>query len=143
MRPLWEVSREDAREYCVSLSLEPREDASNMSLAYQRNRVRLELLPAMRKLNPRVDDALLRLASAAAQDDDYIATTAHETFARIAECSCDRVRVESSGFLEASAAVQTRSSSSPSHICPAARETCPRSTFSPSATSLRPCGTAD
>jgi len=108
VRPLWEVSREDAREYCVSLSLEPREDASNMSLAYQRNRVRLELLPAMRKLNPRVDDALLRLASAAAQDDDYIATTAHETFARIAECSCDRVRVESSGFLEASAAVQTR-----------------------------------
>ncbi len=108
VRPLLEVSRADAREYCGSLGLEPREDASNASLAYQRNRVRLKLLPEMRQVNPRVDDALLRLASSAAQDDDHIAETARGIFEGIAQCNRDQVRIKLPGFLGASAAVQAR-----------------------------------
>ena len=55
--------------YCRELGLEPREDATNESPAHLRNRVRLELLPLMRELNPAVDLALLRLAGLAAEDD--------------------------------------------------------------------------
>ncbi len=108
VRPLLAVSRRDAREYCRALALEPREDASNDSVAYVRNRLRLELLPAMRELNPRVDEALLRLGSLAAEDDDHLMSIAREQWERLATPFNDSVGIELSGFLELPPSVQSR-----------------------------------
>ncbi len=108
VRPLLAVSREEAREYCRYLSLGFRDDASNESVAYLRNRIRLELLPFMRQLNPRFDDALLRLAGAAVEDDNHLRTAALEVWERIVTLSPDCVRIDLAGFMEASSAVQSR-----------------------------------
>lgn len=64
-RPLLVTSRAETEAYCKQNGLEPRRDASNVSLAYTRNRVRHELLPVMRTFNPAVTEALTRLASSA------------------------------------------------------------------------------
>jgi len=66
IRPLLEVSREQTEGYCREFDLNPRIDISNFSLAHTRNRVRHELVPALKRYNRNVDAALLRTADAAA-----------------------------------------------------------------------------
>ena len=71
-RPLLGVTRAQTYAYCAALGLQPRQDASNLSLEHTRNRIRLELMPMLERFNPAARDALLRLASNAAEDADYI-----------------------------------------------------------------------
>ena len=71
-RPLLGVSRAQTYAYCAALDLQPRQDASNLSLEHARNRIRLELMPLLERFNPAARDALLRLARNAAEDADYI-----------------------------------------------------------------------
>jgi tRNA(Ile)-lysidine synthase len=72
VRPLLEVTKEETIAYCREEGLEPLEDPSNRSPAYRRNRLRHEVLPVLRRYNPRLDRALLRLAAAAAADREAI-----------------------------------------------------------------------
>lgn len=71
-RPLLGVSRAQTYAYCAALGLQPRHDETNLSVERARNRIRLELLPLMERINPAARDALLRLASNAAEDGAYI-----------------------------------------------------------------------
>ena len=71
-RPLLGVGRNDTHAYCAANRLRPRRDPSNRSPAMTRNRVRHTLLPALRRFNPRVDAALVRLARAAAEADAFL-----------------------------------------------------------------------
>ncbi len=72
VRPLLCLSREDTEASCREAGLEPIQDPSNRSRAYLRNRIRAELLPLLRSYNPRVDEALIRLADAAATDVELL-----------------------------------------------------------------------
>ncbi len=72
IRPLLSLSRADTERCCREAGIEPIEDATNRSLAHLRNRVRHELLPLLRQYNPRIEQALVRLSSAAASDIDTI-----------------------------------------------------------------------
>jgi tRNA(Ile)-lysidine synthase len=67
-RPLLCLRRQETARYCQEEGLEPVLDPSNISPAFLRNRVRLELLPLLRQYNRRIDSALLRLAEAARAD---------------------------------------------------------------------------
>lgn len=67
-RPVLALRREEMRRYCREHRVEPRDDPTNEVLLATRNRVRLEVLPVLRGLNSRVDEALARLANAAADD---------------------------------------------------------------------------
>jgi tRNA(Ile)-lysidine synthase len=67
-RPLLCLRRQETADYCREEGLEPVVDPSNVSPAFLRNRVRLELLPLLRQYNRRIDSALLRLAEAAGAD---------------------------------------------------------------------------
>ena len=62
-RPLLEVTRVETAGYCREHNLVPRIDKTNLSLSLLRNRIRLQLLPELRHYNPRIDDALLRMAT--------------------------------------------------------------------------------
>ena len=72
IRPLLCLTREDVEEYCRDRQLEYRTDASNLETHYTRNRVRLEVLPALREINPRVVESLARAAETAAADQDAL-----------------------------------------------------------------------
>lgn len=76
LRPLLRLSRADTVAYCHACGVEPLDDESNAYLRHRRNRIRHELLPLMRELNPRIDEALVRLATAAADDAAYIKSSA-------------------------------------------------------------------
>ncbi len=62
-RPLLPLRREETRAYCRTLGLPFREDPTNQDVRFTRNRIRHQLLPFLREhFNPRVEDALFRLA---------------------------------------------------------------------------------
>jgi tRNA(Ile)-lysidine synthase len=71
-RPLLSVAREETEKVCRAFGLVPREDATNLDTAYTRNRVRQQVMPSLRQVNPSVREALLRLGRAAAAETDYI-----------------------------------------------------------------------
>ena len=71
-RPLLGVTKRETAAYCRSRGIIFREDPSNLLMRFTRNRVRHELLPAMRSYNPRIDDALIRLARSASLEVDYL-----------------------------------------------------------------------
>jgi tRNA(Ile)-lysidine synthase len=72
IRPLLNISRQQLEVYCNEKGLYPREDETNLDTYHRRNRVRLEVLPYLRTLNPRVNVALNQLAANAAIDNDFI-----------------------------------------------------------------------
>jgi tRNA(Ile)-lysidine synthase len=67
-RPLLGVARSTTGAYCAESGLSIVEDASNQSRAYTRNRVRLDLLPALEQFNPAIRAVLSRTADLAAED---------------------------------------------------------------------------
>jgi tRNA(Ile)-lysidine synthase len=77
-RPLLGVTREDVLAHCSQYRLVFRQDTSNLSDRFTRNRVRNELLPLLRTFNPRVDQALLRAARLLAEDEEYFRVTVAE-----------------------------------------------------------------
>jgi len=76
VRPLLEVSRKETERYCQEEGLSPCLDVTNVLLGPLRNRIRHELLPLLRRYNPRIEGALLRLAAASASDLVYLEETA-------------------------------------------------------------------
>ena len=66
-RPLLAIGRKDTLAVCRDARINPRSDPTNSSLKFARNRVRLKVLPELAKINPRVDEAIARLADAAVE----------------------------------------------------------------------------
>ncbi|WP_375438091.1 tRNA lysidine(34) synthetase TilS [uncultured Hymenobacter sp.] len=58
VRPLLGIGKPELFEYLVENHLIWREDASNDSPVYQRNRLRQEVLPVLREINPNLDQTL-------------------------------------------------------------------------------------
>lgn len=67
VRPLIGVGRAQVVTYAVEHSVEFVEDPSNSSLAHLRNRVRLELLPALVGVRPELPDELLAIGRRSAE----------------------------------------------------------------------------
>jgi tRNA(Ile)-lysidine synthase len=84
IRPLLDITREETTSYCQEHQLAPRIDSSNLSLSFFRNRLRLQLLPLLRQYNPSVDQALLRLADIAKEDNAFIEQQASELWDEVA-----------------------------------------------------------
>jgi len=81
VRPLLKLSREDTLAVCAAFEIEPIEDESNTSPRFRRNRVRHEVLPLLREMNPGIERALVRLASAASEGSAYLEAEARKLFA--------------------------------------------------------------
>ncbi|MGH2587838.1 MAG: tRNA lysidine(34) synthetase TilS [Dehalococcoidia bacterium] len=62
VRPLLGLDREETAAYCRARCLEPRLDPENSNPRYLRNRVRAEVMPVLRSLNPRIEAVLAQLA---------------------------------------------------------------------------------
>lgn len=78
IRPLLRLSRSDTMTICEDAGVKPLEDESNASQAFRRNRLRNEIMPLLRELNPRVEEALVRLADTAAEDYAFLAARAEK-----------------------------------------------------------------
>ena len=69
-RPLLCCTREEVEEYCIKNHVPYTIDETNYDMQYTRNRVRHEVLPMLRSINPAVDTALLRVSHHSAELDE-------------------------------------------------------------------------
>ena len=60
VRPLLAISREEIEQYLKRKDIPYRTDSTNKEDIYRRNYIRLNIIPALRKLNPSVSEALFR-----------------------------------------------------------------------------------
>jgi len=85
IRPLIEIPREQICEFVKANSIRFREDATNRSLQFLRNRIRLKLIPFLeRSFNPQVKKALARLPHLLDVDLAFLDETAETFYKRLA-----------------------------------------------------------
>lgn len=70
LRPLLDTSREEIRQWMEREGKRWREDSTNSDTAYKRNRIRHEVMPAFRQMNPSYLKTLRRDMRHIAQEDD-------------------------------------------------------------------------
>lgn len=71
IRPLLCLSRREIEDYCRENALEYVTDSTNLSDDYTRNRLRHQVIPVLRELNPALDDGMERTASLMREADEY------------------------------------------------------------------------
>jgi len=81
IRPLIRIRKGEILAYLAQKNIPFIEDSSNRSQSYLRNRIRHTLIPFLEeRFNPRVNEALLRILSIAAWEDEYLTGEAERFF---------------------------------------------------------------
>ncbi len=71
VRPLLCISSLEIREYLAENKVDFVFDSSNAEDGYTRNRIRHNVVPVLRKINPSVEKAFMRLSESVRRDEDY------------------------------------------------------------------------
>jgi len=72
IRPLYETRREDLLNYLRDEGVPFRQDSSNRTSIYLRNRIRQDIMPALQRVMPSAVEGLCRLADICGEDDRYL-----------------------------------------------------------------------
>ncbi len=72
IRPLIECTRSEVEDYCNANSLEYVTDSSNLTSDYTRNKLRHEVIPVFKGINPSFENAVLRMTNSLEQDSNYL-----------------------------------------------------------------------
>lgn len=99
-RPLLQATRHETRAYCLELKKPFREDSTNRFLRFTRNRIRLQLLPALREYNPQVRQALVRIGRAATESLDFLNEQLDDLWPEISSTDGKHVTLDTSSMKE-------------------------------------------
>lgn len=72
IRPLINVTRGEVEEYCELNNLDYVHDSTNFERDYTRNKIRLDVLPALKGINPNFEQAVGRLIVSLRQDNKIL-----------------------------------------------------------------------
>jgi tRNA(Ile)-lysidine synthase len=108
IRPLLDTTRQETADYCQEHQLSARVDSSNLLPSFFRNRLRLHLLPMLRQYNPNIDQALLRLADIASNDNAVIEQQASGLWDQVARQENRAVYLDRKQMAGLSIALQRR-----------------------------------
>ena len=98
VRPFINISREEIENYCEKNHLEPRIDSTNKENIYNRNVIRNEILPIMKKINPNIIDSLSRTSKIVKEENEFIKDTVEKTFNSIKHISVGEISYETNEF---------------------------------------------
>ncbi len=99
VRPLIDVDRRDVENYLKARKIPFCTDATNRQTMYERNKVRLELLPLLTKeYNPQIINALSDLAETAGEDYEFLSIHARRQFEKMGTISRRKVKVDLKGI---------------------------------------------
>jgi tRNA(Ile)-lysidine synthase len=108
IRPLLDITRAAAEEYCALHQLDYRLDLSNLDTALRRNRIRHEILPSLRAIQPRTVEGLCRLAEIARVENDFITELAERSLREIGTRRPPALGIARAPFVALSPALQRR-----------------------------------
>lgn len=92
VRPLIDRARSEGIEWLVRRGLDWRDDPTNASPRYTRNRLRLELWPRLLEVNPALEVALARTADLLRDDERALSARARALVKASPEIALDRLR---------------------------------------------------
>ncbi len=72
IRPLIDCTREDIENFCKEYSLPYVTDSTNLSTDYTRNKLRINIIPELKKINPSLVASIGRMSQSVALDDLYL-----------------------------------------------------------------------
>jgi tRNA(Ile)-lysidine synthase len=112
IRPLIRTRRAEVEAYCARHGLAPRRDSSNEKPLYLRNRLRLEAMPVLHRLEPAFSGNAARTAEILAAENEVMSAAAQAAFRRAVTgdgAADDRaVRLSRKEFLALPTALQRR-----------------------------------
>ena len=97
-RPLLEAARADTRAYCLELDIPFREDSTNRSLRFTRNRIRHKLIPTLCEYNPQIRDALVRIGRAATESHRFLADALDVLWPTLFSREGKNISIDAKGF---------------------------------------------
>ncbi|MBV7276386.1 tRNA lysidine(34) synthetase TilS [Clostridiaceae bacterium UIB06] len=101
VRPLIRCIREDIEKYCSNNNLNPRIDKTNLEPIYARNKIRVQLIPYMKKnFNENIIEVLNRLSNVIKVDNDYLEDIAKEKYKKYCDINKEKVIISKEAFLE-------------------------------------------
>ncbi|MEW5995599.1 MAG: tRNA lysidine(34) synthetase TilS, partial [Candidatus Zixiibacteriota bacterium] len=102
IRPLYDVAKEDIYAYLKKHRLKYCLDQSNTATDFTRNFIRNRLLPQIRKrVNPKVDDALLNLADIVGEEETFLESLAEKAWRKVASRSLGgKIQLDLEKFVE-------------------------------------------
>lgn len=86
IRPLIECTRAQIEQYCKDKNLEYVTDSTNLSDDYTRNRIRHNVIPALKEINPAFENSALRLSENAREISDFLSIMTDKA---ISESKCN------------------------------------------------------
>lgn len=108
IRPLLELTKDEIRKYAAANKLKYVEDSTNKTKKYQRNAVRHELLPLLKRYNPSIVEHLCRTAAILRDEDDVMMQSAATAFGKICTAGEKEITFSRAGFLANHIAIQRR-----------------------------------
>ena len=106
IRPLINIKREEIERYCLENDLKPRLDKSNMENIYNRNKVRLELIPYIQgNFNKDIISTINRLSSTINKDNQYLEEIAINKFEEFCKRNDDEIIIYEKAFSEPEAII--------------------------------------
>ena len=78
VRPILSVKKEEILDICRQFDIKYVCDSTNSDEVYSRNRIRLNVIPHLKEINPSVHSAAARLSSLLAEDCDFIDSEAEK-----------------------------------------------------------------
>jgi tRNA(Ile)-lysidine synthase len=85
VRPLLDATRDDARAHCVARGLQWVEDVSNADPRFARARVREEMLPALRELNPSAELNIVETSRLLRDESEVLDAAVDDALNRLGE----------------------------------------------------------
>jgi len=108
IRPLLEVTRAEVEAYCEAQQLSYRVDQSNLDLRFTRNRIRHQILPALRKIQPRAPASLCRMADIMRAEHEFMVEQAGNALREIGAERLGEVSISCGPFAKLPRAIQRR-----------------------------------
>jgi len=109
VRPLIEVNREEILSYLKKNNLTFCLDSSNRKTEYFRNKIRLKLLPLLRKnYNKNIEGALLRLSEILKEENAYWERVVERVLGRVVSWESEKILIDFRRFLRYNVVVQRR-----------------------------------
>lgn len=80
IRPLIDCTREEIEAYCKENGISFVTDETNFEDVYSRNRIRLNVIPELKQINPSFEKAISRLINCANEDESYFEEVTQTVF---------------------------------------------------------------
>lgn len=99
IRPILCLSREEIEHYCNINNLNPRIDKSNLENVYNRNKVRLDILPYMKNnFNKDIIETINRMASLLQIDNDFMEKECNNYYKKFCTNHVDKLIISKEAF---------------------------------------------